>query len=138
MFQTSSFFQTQKLLENSLDAYMMRWQVISDNVANADTPNFKRSEVTFESELQRAINSQNQNHIQAKRTDPRHIPFHQPQDPFAVQPRISLEYNTEFRNDQNNVDMDKEMVDAAKTQLQYTSTVMAINRNYRLLSSLLR
>ncbi|MFN3659816.1 MAG: flagellar basal body rod protein FlgB, partial [Brevinematales bacterium] len=41
----------------SLQATALRRQVIADNIANADTPFFKRAEVTFESQLKRALDS---------------------------------------------------------------------------------
>jgi len=41
-----------------MDASLIRRDVISNNIANADVPNFKRSVVNFESELKRALNSE--------------------------------------------------------------------------------
>lgn len=38
-----------------LDVLSLRQSVISDNIANIDTPNFKRSKISFESELEKAF-----------------------------------------------------------------------------------
>ena len=44
------------------------------------------------------------------------IPFFVERDIKSVQPRINLDYSTSMRNDGNNVDIEKEMVDAAKNK----------------------
>lgn len=58
MFEATHFMKTQDLLERGLGAATQRRKVITDNIANADVPNFKRSEVVFESMLKRAIESE--------------------------------------------------------------------------------
>lgn len=45
--------------EASLDALWMKTQVISNNLANADTPGFKQSAVTFEAALDSARSQKN-------------------------------------------------------------------------------
>jgi len=45
------------LLKTALDAYALRQKAIASNVANIDTPGYKRLEVPFESQLQKAQNS---------------------------------------------------------------------------------
>ena len=53
MFEGTSFGKTVDLLQRSMDVATLRRQVIADNIANADVPNFKRSVVDFESSLKR-------------------------------------------------------------------------------------
>ena len=55
MFLDNSFGKNMELLHRSMDVSLYRRAVISDNLANADTPNFKRSVVNFESELKRLL-----------------------------------------------------------------------------------
>jgi flagellar basal-body rod protein FlgB len=133
-----NFWETQDLLTKALDAYALRWQVVSDNIANADTPNFKRSDVSFESQLSRTMFNSDSPHIPTKMTNPRHISFHQAMNWQDVTPRINLDYSTEYRNDKNNVDIDREMVYAAKTQLEYSAVSSIISRNFRNLNNLMR
>ena len=45
---------TQKLLTRCLDASALRHRVLIDNLANSSTPNFTRSDVSFDGELARA------------------------------------------------------------------------------------
>lgn len=42
------------LLKKALDAYALRQKAIASNVANIDTPGYKRLEVNFEDALQKA------------------------------------------------------------------------------------
>ena len=62
LFGNSSYVATKKLL----DATAMRHEAISSNLANVDTPGYKRIDVdsTFESQLKSAVSSQNLQDIQ--------------------------------------------------------------------------
>ncbi|HNL11339.1 MAG TPA: DNA-binding transcriptional repressor EbgR, partial [Turneriella sp.] len=53
--ETGLWGRTQYLLEKGMDVSQMRHKVFADNIANVDTPHFKRSEVGFEAELRRVI-----------------------------------------------------------------------------------
>jgi flagellar basal-body rod protein FlgB len=46
---------TQKLLANALDGSELRNRVTANNIANANTPDFKRSEVLFEEQLRQLV-----------------------------------------------------------------------------------
>ncbi|MGN8226745.1 flagellar basal body rod protein FlgB [Gracilimonas sp. BCB1] len=43
-----------QMLARAMDTYSLRQKVTASNIANADTPNYKRHEVLFEEELQQA------------------------------------------------------------------------------------
>ena len=49
---------TQKLLNQALNASQLRNDVIANNIANVDTPGFKRSEVIFEDNIRQALHNQ--------------------------------------------------------------------------------
>lgn len=131
----SKMIETNYMLERALDVESLRRKVISNNIANVDVPHFKRSEVNFESELKRAIldRENKSNTLPVEMSDERHIPFYVPRNIRTVQPRIHLDYDTTFRNDGNNVDIEKEMVDAAKNMMRYNSYVSSINENFKML-----
>jgi len=140
MFEHSRMMQTNYLLERGLDVESTRRNVIANNIANVDVPHFKRSEVNFESELQRVIKEKADpsNRFQARMTDERHIPFYVERDVRGVRPRINLDYSTTLRNDSNNVDIERETVDAAKTQMRYNAYVNMLNQNYKVLKLAMR
>ncbi len=140
MFERSKMMETNRLLEKALDAETLRRKVISNNIANADVPHFKRTEVNFESELRRAFREKEEssNRLPAILTDERHIPFYIPKEVREVAPRTNLDYSTTQRNDGNNVDIEKEMVDGAKNLMRYNAFVSGINHNYKMLKIAIR
>ena len=140
MFENSKLMMTNYLLEKGLDVETLRRKVIANNIANVDVPHFKRSEVNFESELKRAIldREEKENKLPALMTDERHIPFFVPREITTVQPRINLDYNTTYRNDGNNVDVEKETVDAAKNLMRYNAFTTQLNNNFRMLKFVMR
>ncbi len=140
MFIDSDMMKTNYLMEKMLDVESMRRKVISNNIANVDVPHFKRSEVNFESELKRVIRSQENtaNRFNAQTTDERHIPFYEDKDVRQVSPRVNLDYSTTGRNDGNNVDIEKEMVDSSKNTMRYNAFVTNLNQNYKVLKLVMR
>ncbi len=138
MFLDSGFMQTQDILQRTMSAALIRQEVISDNLANVDTPHFKRSDVAFESELKRALDSYDPHPFKAALTNKKHIPFYRTKNYREVKPVVYLDSSTIYRNDGNNVDIEKEMVDARENTLRYIAMAQRVNDNFRLLSSILR
>ena len=133
MFEQSKMMTTNYLLEKGLDVESLRRKVIANNIANVDVPH-------FESELKRAImdREEKENKLPALMADERHIPFFVPRDVTSVRPRIRLDYDTVARNDGNNVDAEKEMVDAAKNLMRYNAFTTSLNHNFRMLKLAMR
>ncbi len=133
MFTDTSYAKTMGIAKKLLNTYAIRSEVIADNIANVSTPNFKRSDVTFEYELNRALesNKNNANYIQTKMTDSRHIPFDIPKDYKKVSPNIIVDYDTSYRNDKNNIDIDKEMAEEAKNTMRYQLFSQIVNSQYK-------
>jgi flagellar basal-body rod protein FlgB len=134
----SDYGKKLEMIEMSLNATAARREVLADNIANADTPGFKRSDVTFESQLQRAIESEKEPEFPAEMTDPRHIAFDEVIDYRTVKPKISVEYDSNFRNDKNNVDIDKEMTLATKNAMQYNALTEVYSRNLKIMDMVMR
>jgi flagellar basal-body rod protein FlgB len=113
-------------LESAVHSAELRQQVISDNVANVDTPNFKRSEVLFEDLLTEAMDT-NQGSISGFRTNAKHIPIGptlEVPNPIVVQDETSS-----INNNGNNVDIDREMSLLAKNQLVYNLYIQQVNHD---------
>jgi flagellar basal-body rod protein FlgB len=109
-------------LEQSLNAASLRQRVIADNIANVDTPYFKRSEVRFEELLQQELNGSS---IEGYRTDPRHFYIGRPTG--TPQPQIVRDNQSTINNNLNNVDIDSEMSLMAKNQLRYNVMVQQVS-----------
>ncbi|MBN1500868.1 MAG: flagellar basal body rod protein FlgB [Spirochaetes bacterium] len=141
MFGTSKMMETNYLMEKALDVESLRKTVITNNITNVDVPHFKRSEVNFESELRRTIENNKfkaQNEVPAILTDRRHIAFTEYKNITSVQPRINLDYSTSYNNNGNNVDIEKEMVDASKNLMRYSAIANGLSQNFKLLKSIMR
>lgn len=136
MFESSTIMKSNYLLKKAMDTSLLRHQVISDNIANADTPYFKRSTVTFESQLERALNSEEtvKNSPQAFLTEKKHISFNKAMDYHEVKPKIFVDYDTNYRNDKNNVDIEKEVSDAVVNTMRYKALTEKLKLNYRMLN----
>ncbi|AOP35576.1 flagellar biosynthesis protein FlgB [Leptospira tipperaryensis] len=141
MFEKTHFMKTQDLLERGMNSSVLKRKVISDNIANADVPHFKRSEVIFESMIKRAIESEKIEAVKEVPTqisDDRHISFFKPLDYREVSPKANIDYLTTMRADGNNVDVEKEVVEASNSQMQYMMMSERINQNYRDLKQVMR
>ncbi len=92
---------------HALDASALRQQTIAHNLANANTPGFKRQEVQFEDRLSRAL---------AHRSDPCAAAR---EAVSAVQPSIVTVGGTSERADGNNVNMETENVNLAANTLRF-------------------
>ena len=80
------------LLSKLLDLTATKNKVLANNIANVNTPGYKKSEVSFEKELLKAVESKNINKI----TD--------------LQESLTLSKDKSTRKDGNNVDLDQELV----------------------------
>lgn len=141
MFESTYFMKTQTVLEKGLGASMLKRQVLADNIANVDVPHFKRSEVLFEEQLKRAIESEStekQKAVPTLTTDSRHIEFFKSQDFREVQPKANIDYLTSMRADGNNVDMEKEVTEASHNQMIYSLMIERLNQNFRQLHTVMR
>jgi flagellar basal-body rod protein FlgB len=103
------------VLERSLDSAALRQKVIANNVANVDTPNFKRSEVLFEDVLQQTMSDTN---FRGTRTDSRHMVIGKG-NPREVMPEVLTDERTLVNNNKNNVDIDYEMSQMSKNAMRY-------------------
>ncbi|WP_461255691.1 flagellar basal body rod protein FlgB [Treponema sp. R80B11-R83G3] len=117
----NTFAKTIDLLHRGMDASVVRRQVIANNLANANVPNFKRTNVNFESELKRALDSERKRPaLEMTVTDPRHFPNYKEKDYRDVQIRRVLDYTSTYNNNGNNVDPEREFMLATNNQMTYT------------------
>jgi flagellar basal-body rod protein FlgB len=117
----NTFEKTLDLLHRGMDAQELRRQVIANNMANAGVPNFKRSDLNFESELKRALETEKQKPaLELTLTNPKHIPDGEPRDYREVKPRRVLDYLSTANNNGNNVNPEQEFMLALENYLRYT------------------
>jgi len=113
------------VLSKGLDVYALRHKVISGNIANVQTPGYQRKEVQFEDELRNAI----QNKITGRKTNSKHFPIGG-KSFSEVNPRISNDSSSENVSGENNVDIDKEIVDQVKNELRFLYGSRMLSKNF--------
>jgi len=138
MFSRNSFGKTLDIIHRELDVSQMRRSVIANNIANADTPGFKRSTLNFESMLSYALSTEKRPRFQTAITNVRHIPFYRPMDYREVLPRRVLDFTTTAKNNGNNVDIEQESIDAMNNQLLYQLLVQSVSEQFARVQSVLR
>jgi flagellar basal-body rod protein FlgB len=115
----------------SLDASAMRLKAISNNIANVNTPGYKRIEVDFESELRKALNPQV---LQGARTDNGHMNIGRP-DLGTIQPQAYRPNDPTLPGQVNNVDIDMEMAKLAENQILFQAGVKFLSERSAVLRS---
>jgi len=104
-------------MQKSLDALWLKQKVISDNLANIDTPGFKSRRVIFESVLQNVLKQTSaMNGMQEKLS--------------SLHPKVVTDQSTQMRQDGNNVDAEEQNIELAKAQLQYEMAARLVSEDF--------
>ncbi|HYE84029.1 MAG TPA: flagellar basal body rod protein FlgB [Clostridia bacterium] len=113
------------ILEKALDAAWMRNETISNNIANVNTPGYKKSYVRFEELLSDAAKFQ----ISGIKKDERFLPIGKDAR-MAATPEVIQESFTSMRRDGNNVDIDVEMAELAKNTIKYNALIAQMSKEF--------
>ncbi len=116
--------------ENALLLFERRTQLLSENIANADTPGYKARDINFNQVLQ---NTRNQA-AKMNTTNSRHISMSQQQFAQDVQFR-AVEQSAA---DGNTVDMQKEKAAFAENSMRYQLTMNILSRKIKGLKTAFR
>jgi len=139
MSNMNTFAKTVDMLHRALSANTMRRAVIANNIANAGVPNFKRSNVNFESELKRALDTEKQKPaLELTQTHPLHFSNYRARDYRDVQIRRVLDYTSTYNNNGNNVDPEQEFMNALENQMTYGLLASSIKFEFDQVSSVLK
>ena len=135
----NSFTKTVDLLHRAMSASAVRREVIANNISNAASYGFKRSDVNFESELKRALDTEKQKPaLELTQTDPRHFSNYKARDYRDVQIRRVLDYTSQYNNNGNNVDPEKEAMASLENQMSYTLYAKAVEFEFDQVNQVLR
>ena len=99
------------LMKMGLDATELRSRTIANNIANINTPNYKRRYVTFEDSLRNEINN--------------------------AKIEVKVDKDSIVREDGNNVDLENEKVNQAASSLQYNALVSLTNTKLAMTKSVI-
>jgi len=110
------------ILEKALDTAWTRNEVITNNISNADTPNFKKDVVKFEDYLISALDNED---MELSTSDVRI-------NGSTLEPRVEKDMkNMSYRLDGNNVDIESEMADLAKNSITYNTLAQKVTGEYK-------
>ena len=118
----SNVFDYINVMDRAADAAWTRNEIISNNIANVDTPGYKRQDLNFEDELARALGNSRYKSMDKKVSDlqDRHL-----------EARVVNDYSGfSYRTDYNNVDIDTENVMLAANQIKYQGIIQGLRSEF--------
>ncbi|HEB49686.1 MAG TPA: flagellar basal body rod protein FlgB [Desulfobulbus sp.] len=118
------FDPTLRMLQKVLDLRSENQQVISSNIANADTPGYAPATMEFEQQLHDAMFGGS---LKPVVTRAGHIPV-TPSDVSQVQGTITRQPDTTGIGDENGVSVDREMIRLAENEILYEAAVTMLNK----------
>ena len=127
---SSNVYNYVNVLQTSLDAAALRNELIANNIANVNTPDYKRKDLRFETELKNAMYLSNEDSVDA-RVDKL--------DLNTLEPEVYTDYSElSYRMDGNNVDIDTENAILAENQIKYEGLMTAMNQEFENLKSVMK
>lgn len=124
------FDSNMQLLGKVLDLRAEKAQVISANIANAETPGYSSSRFDFEEDLASAIGKHGG--IRLATSHETHIPLG-PANFNSVTGKIITEKNNSGIGDGNGVSVDQEMLALSENELLYETTALLLKKKMTLL-----
>jgi flagellar basal-body rod protein FlgB len=120
-----------RLQMESLGLRNKRSEVVTANIANAETPGYRAFGFDFEKQLQ-DLGRMNEP-IAVKTTDGKHMKNSFTRADGKVTPDVYVRPTESVGEDGNTVDIDTEMATLAKNQILYRTTVETLNRKMGML-----
>lgn len=109
---------TYNLIKNGLNASSLRGEIISNNISNINTANFKRSYVSFEDQFKKSSSE-----LSLKVTKNKHITDNK----ASGTAKVLKDESTSMRTDGNNVDLELEKTNQAANTMLYNALVTSAN-----------
>ncbi len=112
------------VLEKAIEGSYLRHKAILNNIANVNTPNYKRVDVDFKSSLNSAVKNLDSGQYAGNENN-------------LNSPKISESNDPTTRLDGNNVDIDKEMTALAQNSLEYNTYMTLISKKMKVLKNII-
>jgi len=123
------------MLTKSVDNTAYRHKLLVNNIANVNTPGYKRRDVA---DFQKALReAESKASFKAKTENPRHIQFGRLSFD-ELRPRTVKLEQTSYRNDKSSVDVDLEMAEMSKNGLRFQAYSQKLNGYFRSYKELLQ
>lgn len=127
---SSSAFDYINILDKAADASWTRESLIAHNIANVDTPGYKRQDIDFQSALKKELGRYKYTSLDKKVARA---------DLGGLNPEIYTDSSGySYRLDGNNVDIDTEQVELASEQIKYQALTTSITSEFERLRTVLK
>ena len=124
-----SFGPTVDLLNNAIDGAGREQEQIANNLANVNTPNFRRSTVSFKEALAASLGAPaNPDELALSTDDDRQFNINGAVPPAPYDPKAQVDETTQMRVDRSNVDLDQETAQLEQNT-GYEQTMAALLKN---------
>ncbi len=125
------FSTTINLLGRSLDLRSENHNRISANIANAETPGYTPSALSFDKELQSAVRTRGQGQAAAVPANPRHIPLKSSLMSLDQVTGTIVEDKSAVNTlDHNGVELENEMGKMAQNQIMFSASIQLLNKKF--------
>ena len=121
-----SISRTHNLIKEALNYRSARQDMISSNIANADTPFYRPRDIRFEEALSRKaaeLKRQPNQSLAMAQTNAQHIPLQNEESSFK--PTVFFRDGHMARNDGNSVDLDVETTEMSKNSVMFNALIQA-------------
>ena len=125
----SKFSNKIDLFEKSLDYLWVRNELISNNIANVNTPGYKRYDISFNDYLDAERSKLS---IGSQVKDPKFLPIGKDRKAM-VAPQVWNSRNISMRRDGNSVDIDVENAELAKNTIKYSVITNQLSKEMSLI-----
>ena len=118
----STAFHYINVLDRAADTSWTRENLIANNIANVNTPGYKRQDINFESVLRKALGNSKYVPLDTKINE---------MNMDELTPMVYTDHgNYSYRLDGNNVDIDTENVELASEQIRYEALTTSIDSEF--------
>ena len=118
------------VLSKAADASWTRESLIANNIANAQTPGYKRQDIDFQSVLKNELSNYNFMNLDQKVNSV---------DLSKLNASVYTDHkNYSYRLDGNNVDIDTEQVELASEQIKYQALTQSITSEFQRLQTVIK
>jgi flagellar basal-body rod protein FlgB len=118
-------------LDKALNYSTTKQKVISQNIANVDTPNYKAKDVSFKAAFNEALGES----LITNRTNVRHFTFDKTNHSSST---IMTKNQVSYNESGNSVDIDQEMTDLATNQIYNNALIERISGKFSSLQNVIR
>ena len=121
-------FENIDLMGRALSGSWQKNSAIANNIANVNTPGYKRQTLNFQEVLRNQMDMNES--VKLKLTNPKHM------DPTGTSDfSVETISDTSYRVDDNNVDIDVENAEMAKNTIYYNAVVNQVNSQFNRLKT---